>query len=105
MMPRAEYSQVMRASFDDQGRRRPKATDPFTAEQISGYSDGDYPAWLQQEMEDILPHQLLQRFGTRMDTALNGTFWMIPSDLAEQAIRAVEQLGFEVKSGQRLNFW
>lgn len=35
-MLRAEYSRVIRASFDRMGLRRPKASDAFDAEQVAG---------------------------------------------------------------------
>jgi hypothetical protein len=55
MMPRAEYSRVMRSCFDEEGERRPKSTDPFSAEEVAGWSDGDYPEWVQQDMDLYRP--------------------------------------------------
>src|SRR5688572_30351785 len=51
-MPRAEYSRVMRV-YDENGEPRPRGSDQFSSESVPGFSDGDYPPWLQQEMDTI----------------------------------------------------
>jgi len=103
LMPRSEYSQIIRA-YDEQGEPRPKSTDSFNAEGVAGWSDGDYPPWLQQEMDEIVPVDLLERFGARAMTCLNGDFYEIPPENARPMVRALKRLGYRVKRAQRLDF-
>jgi hypothetical protein len=74
MIPRTEYSKVIRASFDEMGHRRPKSSHPFDGEQVAGWSDGDYPLWLQQEMDLYLPEEVLREFGRLVFSVMNGPF-------------------------------
>ena len=102
-MPRAEYSNIVRW-FDEKGEPRPKSKDPFSAESLPGWSDGDYPPWLQQEMEKIVPRTVLERFGKRADTYLNGSFWLIPTENLDETCTALNALGWELERAQNLPF-
>jgi hypothetical protein len=105
MLPGDEYSRIVRASFDHLGERRPKSTDTFSPDQVAGWSDGDYPEWLQGDMDRYLPHAVLKEFGARQDTLVSGSFWMIPPENAEPMIATMKAMGFGVESGRALNFW
>ena len=77
LIPRAEYSCVIRGSFDDLDERRPRSHDSFSAEQVAGWSDGDLPPWLQQGMGDLRPSTRSARFGekrTRPSMGVSGSF-------------------------------
>ena len=102
-MPRKEYSNIVRA-FDDEGEPRPKSTDPFSGECLPGWSGGDYPPWLQQEMEYFLPASVLEQFGKREDTRLNGSFWLIPKANLMGICAALEALGWELACAEDLEF-
>ena len=102
-MPRKEYSAIIR-SFDDEGTPRPKSTDAFSVESVPGYTDGDYPTWLQQEMGDILPTSVLQQFGKRESTMLNGDFWFFSAADLPAIGAALEALGWELECAQDLEF-
>jgi hypothetical protein len=102
-MPRAEYLSIVRG-FDENGEQRPRSGDPFSAEEVGGWSDGDYPRWLQPEMEYLLPEELLERFGRYATSILNGGFWMIPPENAKEMIQSLRKLGYRVRSGRRLKF-
>jgi len=102
MMPRSEYSSLIR-EFDENGEPRPKSTDPFDSDQIAGLSDGNYPQFLQQEMEYYLPDEVLNRYGTLETTMHNGFYWMIPRENARDMIRELEESGFRVESGSKLD--
>lgn len=73
-MPRREYSEIL-YFFDEEGEPRPKSADEFSGEMLPGWSDGDFPPWLQPEMSRLIPEPLLERFGKRESTPLNGSFW------------------------------
>jgi hypothetical protein len=102
-MPRAEYSRVVRSSFDAIEERRPKSGHAFSAEQVAGWSDGDYPTWRQQKVENVLPTTLLERYGGRCSSVINGSFWMIPPEKSEM-IRHLRALGYRIQSRRSLNF-
>lgn len=105
MVSRVEYSRILRCSFDQLGERRPRSTDLFSPDDVAGWAEGDYPAWLQQEMDRYLPGYLLRRFGARRDTILNGSFWMVPAEHARPMIAAMQALGIQVESGHAMDFW
>jgi hypothetical protein len=104
-MPRWEYSRLIRKRFDERGETRPRGSDKFDEGQIPGYCDGDYPDWLQQEMEAVLPEEILEEFAEGEVTMLNGTYDHIdPKHLP--AIKArLEELGYVVEDGTDLSFY
>jgi hypothetical protein len=105
-MPRSEYSRMIRDLFDNNGEPRPRGCDPFSPEEyVPSYYDGDYPDWLQQEMGDILPPEVIERFGKGEMTVHNGGYTHIdPADLP--AIKELlESLGYVVKDGSHLGDW
>jgi hypothetical protein len=106
IMPRSEYSDMIRHLFDDCGEPRPRGCDPFSPEKhVPGYYDGIYPAWLQQKMGDILPPEVIESFGERVWTLFGGVYTHIdPADLP--AIKELlEGLGYVVKEGSHLGDW
>lgn len=102
-MPRKAYSEIVRG-YDGEGEPRPKSTDAFSGESLPGWSGGDYPPWLQPEMDYILPDSVLRQFGEHKDTFLNGSFWLIPEENIAGICAALEALGWEVKCAQNLEF-
>jgi len=102
-MPRAEYLAIV-ATYDEDGQPRPRSSAPFDPEQLPGFSDGDYPPWLQSEMDSILPRSFLERFGKQITTSLNGDYWMIPEASLATACIALGELGYDVEDGVGLNF-
>jgi hypothetical protein len=104
-IPPAEYSQLMRENFDEQGEKRPRSSDPFSGEEIGGWCDGDYPPWLQQEMEQLAPDALWDDVATHEETQLNGSFLMIPEKNLKAACKALRDLGWTLKRAQRLEFY
>jgi hypothetical protein len=81
-----------------------KSTDPFSGESLPGWSDGDYPPWLQQEMSNLLPASVLSQFGERKSTFVNGSFWLIPEQNLPGICTALEALGWEIECAQELRF-
>ena len=92
LMPQQDYSEIL-ASFDDAGEQRPGGADEFSGEQLPGWSDGDYPTWLQQEMEHVVPMQILEEYGTLESTAINGSYWHLSSERETEIVAALEALG------------
>jgi hypothetical protein len=102
-MPRGEYSEIMRMR-DGNGHPRPKSSDEFEPEGLPGYSDGDYPPWLAAEIGRVVPVEILQKFGTREQTFLNGSFWKIPEANCDAIIEALTQKGFILERAQDIPF-
>lgn len=104
LMPRDAYSDVIRASFDDNDEPRPRSTDEFSGEYVSGWSDGDYPPWLQLEMGRLLPASVLERFGTLESTHLNGSYWSIPEKNLEAICEVLATMGWNLEFAPELPF-
>jgi hypothetical protein len=102
-VPRKEYLEIL-AIFDGNGEKRPKGTGPFDGEQLPGWSDGDYPPWLQQEMTGVIPKSILQQFGTLRSSVLNGPYWEIPEKNGPDVVRCLRELGFHVEEAAALEF-
>jgi hypothetical protein len=102
-VPKQEYSKIL-AILDDNGEPRPKGADNFDAEQVPGWSDGDYPPWLQKEMSQLLPRSLLEKVGTLQETAINGSYWHIPAERIPEMIQHLAELGFHVTEADALEF-
>lgn len=103
-IPAKEYSKIIVGAFEDGGERRPAKSAPFDPEQLPGWSDGDYPPWLQSEMEAVLPRNLLRQFGRLDTTNLNGSFWYIPEENKAAICAALTSLGVTVEDAEHLRF-
>ena len=101
----ADDSKTHARPFDEMGERRPRSTDAFTSQSVPGYADGDYPPWLQQEMGELLPAELLERFAVREDTWLNGSYWFIPEDNLAAICDALRAQGWKLERAQDLEFY
>jgi hypothetical protein len=102
-VPPREYSDIIR-SFDDFGEPRPRSTDSFSADSVPGWSDGDYPPWLQKEMEHVVPMDILEAYGTLERTSINGGYWHLPAGRASDIVKALEGHGFIVREALDLVF-
>ena len=100
-VPKEEYRAII-SSFDE--GEKPRVSDEFSGEAVPGWNDGDYPPWLQQEMDKVMPREVLEKFGTRTPTAINGNFWHIPKGNLDAICANLCELGFELELAQDLNF-
>jgi hypothetical protein len=92
MLPDGEW-----LALRDQMEERPRGSDRFNAEMLPGYSDGDYPPWLQTEVAQCLPAIAREEFSLKQDSVLNGPFWEIPADIEAPLIERLRQLGYSVE--------
>ena len=104
-MPKAEYSKLMKWRFDEDGIRRPRSTDPFSMDAIPQYYDGDYPDWLQQEMDVLLPEEILEKYGTMEQTMLNGDYLHIEKEHEKAICEDLEKLGYKIIKREDLTFY
>jgi hypothetical protein len=106
-MPAAEYSRLL-AEWQENGDDRAEAGDgdPFDGpDDMPEVSDGDYPPWLQSEMDKIIPKELLREFGAYTSTRLNGDFYHIDPGKLPQLKPRLEHLGYTVEDGSDLLFY
>ena len=106
-LPDDEYVQLAQKMFADaiEPMPVPLDDDPFDGALIPGYYDGDYPDWLQTQMEWILPKGIVKKYGTRVATRLNGSYFRIGADEGEEVAQALKRLGFKVERRDDLMFW
>jgi hypothetical protein len=93
---------------DEADEDRPRWEDacaPFSAEEIPGFSDGDYPPWLQQCLDEVLPAEVLAQYAERKSSIFNGDFWFIPNERADEVAEALRQRGYEVEEAGFLRFF
>jgi len=74
----------------------PNNEDPFDRDQIPGYWDGDFPGSLQSQMEQLLPADILAKFGERVATRLNGSYMHIDPSSEKRFVLALRKLGYVV---------
>lgn len=98
-----EYSAILDA-LEDAGESQPRGSDEFSGEQIPGFCDGDYPTWLQQEMEHVVPLQILEKYGTLKTTVINGLYWHLPPERESEIVEALRVQGFTVEKAANLGF-
>jgi hypothetical protein len=82
----------------------PNNEDPFNRDRIPGYSDGDYPEWLQSQMEWLLPTDILAKFGEPVATRLNGDYVHIDPSSEKRFVLALRKRGYEVHRRDDLFF-
>jgi hypothetical protein len=102
-LPKGEYARLARQIADAEGSF-PRRTDPFEGE-VPGQSEGDYPDWLQAEMDQILPDSILSTFGEEKSTMLNGNYYHIDPEKRVPLVAALKKLGFRVVRAGRLDFY
>lgn len=81
---------------DSESRHVPAPDEPFDAELVGGYGDGDYPPWAKQLVERYLPSELLQKHAKREWNMVNGSWWTIPVEQWADLKRELEQRGFKL---------
>ncbi len=89
----------------DEDEREPADDATFSSENVPGYSDGDYPPWLAQEMGRYLPKEILDRYATRGQSSVNGSFYQIEPRHREEIAKDLVKLGYTVEERTDLQFW
>ena len=112
-MPKDEYKELFADVFStdpdelevDEGAREPGDKEAFSCEAVPGYSDGDYPPWVATEMDRYLPDSVIEAYGRKDDSVLNGSFLSVDAVHREKMIEALKSEGFEVIEREDLDFW
>ena len=104
-MPRKDYSEILRNTFDEDGQPRPKGSDPFDTSVIGSLMEGNWPTWLQQEMYRVLPREIIDEFSTCKDTVHNGPYCHIAREHLDAIKLRLEALGYVVEDGTDMSFF
>ena len=103
-LPLGEYERIAQILKDCGDGELPDDSDVFNAEMVPGFCDGDYPPWLEQEMESLSPWEVIERFGRREQTSFNGSFYHLDPEHGEEIIRVLRQHGYVVEEADDLTF-
>ncbi len=71
----------------------PADAESFDPECVAGFSDEDYPTWLQAQMDRVIPREILQKFGSSELTFLNGDYGVRQLSLVSHPWDSVGHLG------------
>ncbi len=107
LLPSGEL-QKMEPYFSEDEEGNPEIPSDETlnpSDYVPGFSDGDYPLWLQAEQDRLLPHDLLERFGIRETSVLNGDFWTIDPANEAALITELQARGVEAQRRDDLDFY
>lgn len=75
------YNQVIdRIVQLDDPERKPRLSDPFDANAIPGYADGDWPTWHEQHALHWMPETVVARYGERDISIISGPFVVFHPD-------------------------
>lgn len=93
-LPAGEWDTEFAESFDEV----PSDDDPFAADSVPGFADGDYPEWLLQTQLDWFPKELSAKYGGELyRTTLNGDALLLPADRIEDIAADLRALGHTVE--------
>jgi hypothetical protein len=104
-LPSEEYDYIVSVMFDYAEDQWPNDSAPFNSEDVPGYCDGDYPAWLQQKVDECVPEEILDKYAENLETTLNGNYYHIEGSDEEAICRDLRALGFQVIRREDLYFY
>jgi hypothetical protein len=71
-IPAEEWEELMEKRVEIPG-----PDEPFKAEAVPGFCDGDWPPWLQKEIGHVLSEAILTKYAKHEMSVINGDFWHI----------------------------
>jgi hypothetical protein len=101
LLPAGEWASLCRL-WDDEP---PARSDRFNADRLPGFSDGDYPPWLQTEVGTVFPAILAEEFGLQQQSMINGPYWEIPAELDQPIVERLVHLGYSVTRRDDWHFY
>lgn len=75
----------------------PPDDEAFTAGDVPGYADGDYPEWLMQTQLDWFPAELIRKYGDVETSVLNGEMLELPAGDADAIAADLRSMGYRVE--------
>jgi len=108
-LPKGEFESLdLQDDFGDEeggAEALPSDTDEFNADRVPGFSDGDYPVWIQTLQDRFLPGDIARRFGKLESSVLNGAFWQFDPEVEVEMVQALRSRGYEIVRRDDLMFW
>jgi hypothetical protein len=81
------------------------ADDAFEYGDVPGVSDGDFPPWTYTMLDKSdLPQEFFERFAEGVDSALNGSWFVIPKEHIGEAIEYLQSEGYELYINRVFDF-
>ena len=103
-MPPYEYQRIVEMiDFDNDEQTEPDPDEQFDGGWLT--EEGDYPDWLQPEMDLVIPDDILKAYGRLETTFLNGSYWHIPEENMEPMAEALRVRGYIAERAQDLPFY
>lgn len=84
-------------SYDGAEEPKPSDDDPFAVSMVPGFDDGDYPPWLQAEMDLYVPDDILRAHARPESSVINGRFWVLEASELDSMLQALRERGYEVE--------
>lgn len=109
-LPAGEYVALLDAMVQH-GRdmkQLPAPNQPFVPDWIPGYTQGQYPMWMQQEMAsylDIAVLDVVERLALLETTAFGTTYLFIPPAALDLLERELNALGYALEHAPDLTFF
>jgi len=104
-MPEGELEAIRSEDEDPDDLQEPDDASEDPAERISGFSEGDYPIWLQTLQHTYLPADICDQYGVSKSSVHNGNFWSFDPANAGVIVNALQLKGYEVIRRDDLTFW
>ena len=82
----------------------PGPSEPFKAEAVPGFCDGDWPPWLQKEILQVLPPPLVRKYAEASMTCINGVYFHIRQEDLPELLRELESRGIRATHEPDLEF-
>jgi hypothetical protein len=107
LMPFDEYLRYISETFGEPGNLQavPADHEEFDSSWVWGYLDGDYPPWLQTEIGEVLPPDLLGQYAFSESSMLNGDYYMIFDEDFVDLKAELEARGYELIDRSDLYFY
>lgn len=83
---------------------KPSDDDAFDISMVPGVDEGDYPPWLQAEMDLHVPGDILQAHAKPESSVINGRFWMLEANKLDCMIESLRKCGYEVERIEDMPF-
>ena len=77
----------------------------FDRAAIPGCPEGDYPRWLQQSLDDLLPREVIEQYAKRTSSLINGAYWFIDATWADEVAAVLRRYGYAVERAEFLQFF
>jgi len=106
-MPFEEYRRIIEENFGEPGNFQavPSDRQEFDSACIWGYLDGDYPPWLQTEIGQVLPDDLVDQYTQLETTMLNGDYYNIYEPYFAPLKAELEARGYDLVDRSDLFFY